>query len=299
MFQGPGAFDFRNDDTGGTPVAVAASRTATISAAFSTKDWLIASTPCSDANFSHSRSRSVKALTPRSMPGRLRPLWERNSPPMMTRQRTSLPSIFRVSSWIRPSFKNRVSPDLSAWGRRMKLTETRPASPTISRVVRVKGAPGCNSMGSLSQPADPHLRAREVRHDGDSSSRRAGGGADVPDHLCMAVEITVREIEPGDIHPCIDQPFHDRHAIPTPVRWWRQFLFSGRQASRRAFFLTAGQPNHQDDHHQRCEDTLKKFLDWPAPFSLRFASVRRDGKHKSQPLDCRRKYRLYRAGLPW
>ena len=57
----------------------------------------------------------------------------------------------------------------------------------------------------------------------------------VVDHLRMAVEITVREIEPGDIHSGVDQLFHDRTAIPTPVRWWRQFLFSGRQASRRAF----------------------------------------------------------------
>jgi hypothetical protein len=25
----------------------------------------------------------------------------------------------------------------------------------------------------------------------------------------MAVKIPVREIEPGDIHPCVDQSFHD------------------------------------------------------------------------------------------
>jgi len=53
---------------------LAAARSASMSAALSTNDWLTASTPCFSANSSRPRSWSVNALMPRSMPGRLRPL---------------------------------------------------------------------------------------------------------------------------------------------------------------------------------------------------------------------------------
>ena len=107
---------------------------------------------------------------------------------------------------MRPSFKNRVSPGLE------RLGETHEAyRDAVGVSDDLPGGQG--EWGSrlqldrfVSQPADPHLRTGEVRHDGDSSSRRAGGGAEVVDHPRMAVEIAVREIEPGDIHPCLDHP---------------------------------------------------------------------------------------------
>ena len=58
---------------GRLPMRGAAARTASMSAAVSTNDWLTASTPFSSANSRQARSWSVNALMPRSMPGRLRP----------------------------------------------------------------------------------------------------------------------------------------------------------------------------------------------------------------------------------
>ena len=63
------------------PMAFAAARTASMSAAVSTNDWLTASTPFASANSRQARSCSVNALMPRSMPDRLRPFLERSSPP--------------------------------------------------------------------------------------------------------------------------------------------------------------------------------------------------------------------------
>ena len=50
--------------------------------------------PEDQANARHAASCSVKALMPRSMPGRLIPLRERNSPPVITLHITSGASIF-------------------------------------------------------------------------------------------------------------------------------------------------------------------------------------------------------------
>ena len=66
------------------PIFAAAARTASMSAARSTNDWLTASTPAPSANSRHARSCSVNALMPRSMPGRFSPLRERSSPPTAT-----------------------------------------------------------------------------------------------------------------------------------------------------------------------------------------------------------------------
>ena len=132
------------------PRAFAASRTALISSAVSTKDWLTASTPCSMANLRHSWSFSVNALMPKLIPGRLSPLRERSSPPTSTWHFTSLPSAFITSSWTYPSLRKSLSPGFTTWGRGVKLTETRLLSPIISSVVRVKSSPAFSSIGSCS-----------------------------------------------------------------------------------------------------------------------------------------------------
>src|SRR3989339_1601600 len=36
----------------------------------------------------------------------------------------------------------------------------------------------------------------------------------------------------------------------------------------RALFRAAKWPNHQDDHHQPCDDTLNQFLHWHPPVNL-------------------------------
>ena len=85
---------------------------------------------------------------PRSMPGRLRPLRERSSPPTRTRHRTSVPSTFTTSSWMIPSLRKMVCPGRTVCGRRAKDTGTRCLSPTISSVVRQRRSSGRSSRGS-------------------------------------------------------------------------------------------------------------------------------------------------------
>ena len=130
------------------PHLVAAARTASMSAALSTNDWLTASTPCCSANSRQARSCSVKALMPRSMPGMLRPFRDRSSPPTATTHSTSVPVTRSTVNCTSPSFRNSRSPGFTTWGRRSKLMETRLAVPTISSVVNAIRSPGRSAMGS-------------------------------------------------------------------------------------------------------------------------------------------------------
>ena len=130
------------------PSAFAAARTASMSAAVSTNDWLTASTPFASANSRQARSCSVNALIPRSMPERLSPFRERSSPPTATLHRTSLPVTRSTTSCTRPSLRNSWSPGFTTLGSRSKLIETRRWSPTMSSVVSVKGSPGSSWIGS-------------------------------------------------------------------------------------------------------------------------------------------------------
>src|SRR5262245_33668826 len=49
-----------------------------------------------------------------------------------------------------------------------------------------------------------HFRPRQIGHDGDPSSHLTGGSADVLDNLLVTGELTMREIEPRDVHSCAD-----------------------------------------------------------------------------------------------
>ncbi len=121
-----------------------------MSATSCTKDRLTASRRCSAAKASISRSRSVKALMPRSMPGRFMPLRERSSPPANTRQWTSSPLTCSTSSPMKPSLRKIRSPGLTTFGSAAKLVETRPALPTSSPACSTKACPVSSWIGSLS-----------------------------------------------------------------------------------------------------------------------------------------------------
>ena len=130
------------------PTFAAASRTASISAARRTNDWLTASTPTPSANSRAARSFSVNALMPSSMPGRFNPLRERSSPPTATVHSTSLPATRSTTSCTRPSLRKIRSPGFTTRGSGSKLIETRSAFPTTSWFVSVKRSPGMSCTGS-------------------------------------------------------------------------------------------------------------------------------------------------------
>ena len=130
------------------PRAAAALRTAWMSAAQLTNDWLTASTPCSRANSMQARSWAVKAEMPRSMPGRLSPFFERRVPPTTTRVCTRSPSTVSTRTWMRPSLMNRTSSGRTTRGSSGRLTETSSRLPTSWRLVRVKRLPTLSSTGS-------------------------------------------------------------------------------------------------------------------------------------------------------
>ena len=123
---------------GSKPISAAAALTSFTSRAVLTKDWPTASTPFSRANCIHSRSRGVKALTPRSIPGIFKPFLERSFPPTIIVQWMSSPTTSSTRSSIRPSFRKRVSPLFTALGNSFMVMETRSTVPIISSAVRVK-----------------------------------------------------------------------------------------------------------------------------------------------------------------
>ena len=186
-------------------MALAAARTASMSAAVSTNDWLTASTPALSANSRQARSWSVNALMPRSMPGRLRPFLERSSPPTATLQWTSLPATRSTTSCTRPSLRKSRSPGFTTWGSRSKLIETRCALPTMSSLVSVKLSPGRKLDRLRLDLAEAHLGAGQVGHDGDAPAGGLLRGADAGDALGVAGEVAVREVEPRDVQPGADE----------------------------------------------------------------------------------------------
>ena len=101
-----------------------------------------------------------------------------------------------------------VSPGFTTWGRRVKVTETRCASPITSSVVRVKRSPGFSSIGSRSNFP---MRILGPGRSAMMARRRSGGpgrGPEILDHLLVAREIAVGEIEPGDVHAGQQQLLH-------------------------------------------------------------------------------------------
>ena len=187
------------------PSALAAARTASMSAAVSTNDWLTASTPCSSANSRQARSWSVNALMPRSMPGRLRPFRERSSPPTATLQCTSLPATRSTTSCTRPSLRKSRSPGFTTWGSRSKLIETRCGVADDVLAGQREAVAGAQLDRLRLDLADAHLGAGQVGHDGDAPAGGLLRGADAGDALGVAGEVAVREVEPRDVQPRADE----------------------------------------------------------------------------------------------
>jgi hypothetical protein len=52
----------------------------------------------------------------------------------------------------------------------------------------------------VGEPADANFGSRQVSQDGDAALRSARGGSDVSNRLSVAVEITMRKINAGNIH---------------------------------------------------------------------------------------------------
>ena len=147
-----------------------------MSAALSTNDWLTASTPHESANARHSRSRSVNALIPRSIPGRLSPLRERSSPPTRTVQSTSVPCAATTSSWIWPSLSEER---VAGFHHLRQLREAHRNAPLVADDVlggEDEGVARLELDRLVGDGADPHLRPGEVGHDGDVPPGSCGRG---------------------------------------------------------------------------------------------------------------------------
>ena len=122
-----------------------------------------------------------------------------------------------------PSLRNSLSPGLTTWGSRAKVIEACPASPTISRVVRVNVPPGAIWMRFLGQLADAHLGPRQVGHQGDLAADGLRGRSQSLDPGRVLVERAVREIQTGHAHSRADHLFQNRPARRRPARWWQRF----------------------------------------------------------------------------
>ena len=66
---------------------------------------------------------------------------------------------------------------------------------------------------------DAHLRTGQVRHDGKTASGGPGRGAEILDHLFVAREIPVGEIEPGYVHAGQQQLLHHIAGTVMRVLW--------------------------------------------------------------------------------
>src|SRR5215469_2119114 len=80
--------------------------------------------------------------------------------------------------------------------------------------------------------ADTHLGARQVGHDRHPPADGLRRRADALDALRMFTEVSVREVKPGDIQPCVDETFQH-------LRWFRCWSDRGDD-----FSLVAGK-SHQ------------------------------------------------------
>ena len=63
------------------------------------------------------------------------------------------------------------------------------------------------------QPADPDLRASQILHDRNGSTRPLRGGAEPPAHLALRLASAVGEVNPEDIHTRSDQAIDLRVAV--------------------------------------------------------------------------------------
>ncbi len=142
---------------------------------------------------------------PRSMPGRLRPLRERSSPPTATVQWTSAPSTRSTVNCTSPSLRYSRLPGFTTRGSGAKLIETRSRVPTMSSEVSVNVSPGCNRIGSGS------IWPRRIFGPGRSAmmaTRRpvARSAARMRAMRCrVPVEVAVRKIQPRHVHAGADQ----------------------------------------------------------------------------------------------
>ena len=86
--------------------------------------------------------------------------------------------------------------------------------------------------GFSRQGADPHLGAREVRHDGEPPARLEGGAAQVFDDPLVIFEGAVGKVEAGHVHPGAQHRLHDLRGFGRRADGADEFGFAGGQVHR-------------------------------------------------------------------
>ncbi len=184
-------------------------RTVLTSSAVRTNDSATRSTPIDSPNLSSSRSSSGTAGSPRVLPGMLSPWREATAPPTATIVSTSHSSVRTrlTRSRIAPSARYITSSGSTASASPRQLTDIRVASPIRSDPhTSVSVSPTRSSaMSSLSAPIRSFgpgrsWRIATWRPAADAAARMRSSV------LGVQLEVAVREVEPGDVHPRVDHP---------------------------------------------------------------------------------------------
>ena len=180
--------------------------TSTMSSAERTKDSAIMSTPRRMAKRRSSRSFSDRAGTLTATPGRLMPLLLLTTPPMTVSVSTSVSvDLDRAQHDLAVVDEQDVA-GVTSPGRPAYVVPTMLSSPSTSRVVMVKRCAAAQRHGAGGEACrsgswDPAGR-RGCRRRGP---RRLAGGTDVAVDLLVHGVVAVREVQPRDVHPGVDE----------------------------------------------------------------------------------------------
>jgi hypothetical protein len=102
-----------------------------------------------------------------------------------------------------PSARSRVSPTPTSAGSLAYETDTQSREPSTGCLV--KPAPGLELDAAVRQRADADLRAREVLPDRHGHVELFVERPDPCEDGRMLRRLTVREIEPGHVHPALEE----------------------------------------------------------------------------------------------
>ena len=189
-----------------TPSSRMTRRTSSTSAALRTKLSAMKSTVRWRAKRRSSMSFSDIAGTDTATPGRLMPLWLLTLPPTSTSVTTSVPSLTSVTrSRTLPSSMSSGSPTVDVAG---ETLVGRPAD--LGVAVDLAGGdrpplPARELDGAVGEGLQPDLGTLEVGQDAHAVTRRVRGLADQPVGLGVVLLRPVAHVEPGHVHPRVDQ----------------------------------------------------------------------------------------------
>ena len=85
------------------------------------------------------------------------------------------------------------------------MVETRSAVPATSSTVMQTRLPVSQTHRAVGEPAEPDLRALQVGEDADGAADLVGGLPHQPVGALVVRVLAVAEVEPGDVHPGLDE----------------------------------------------------------------------------------------------